>query len=115
MAVITCRWETHAPAAHALPAPEVVAAAAQACLQGWVQRVTGSFFGRTPGGTWLLWVPVYALAEETVQALGAMLHATSKAAAPGAGRWVLHVIGPLQPGTPDQVQRQLAQAGWPVS
>jgi hypothetical protein len=115
VAVITCRWEAHALAAHPLQVPELVAASAQACLQGWVQRVTGSFFGRTPGGTWLLLVPVYALAEETEQALDALLHATTKATAPGAGRWVLRVIGPVQPGTPDQVQRQLAQAGWPVS
>jgi len=85
-------------------------------LQAWSQRVPGSFCGRTPLGTGLLMVPAWSQARPTARALQAFLDSASRAlgAGPGSGSWVLHVIGPLAPGTPAQVQRQLAQAGWPV-
>ena len=115
VAVIICRWQADKPAVGVQPVPELVVAAAQACLQGWSHRVTGSCCGMTQQAVGLLLVPVYGLAAETAQSLGGLLNATAHAAVLGAGHWVLQVVGPLEPGPPDQVRRQLAQAGWSIN
>lgn len=117
VAVITCCWRGRAPAPGAASAspPEWVTACLRACLQGWAQRVPGSFCGQTAQGMGLLLVPAYALARETAQALGALLDSTARAAGAFDGGWEVGVIGPLSHGSADQVSRQLAQAGWPLS
>jgi len=95
--------------------PELVAASLDACLQAWAQRVPGSFCGHTAQGVGLLLVPAYALAQETAQALGALLNSTARAAGAFDGDWDLRIIGPLEHGSADHVDRQLSQAGWPPS
>lgn len=114
VAVIICTWMAgRARATHQAP-PELVAAAARACLQGWAQQVPGSFSGCAEGGVGLLLVPAYGAAHETAQALQALLDATARAAGVLEGSWRLRLIGPLRPGTPDEVQAQLLEAGWPL-
>lgn len=115
VSVILCCWRAGQPGPDVHRVPELVLACAQACLQGWAQRVTGSCCGMTPQGQGLLLVPVPTLAAQTAQALGALLNAASQAVLPGAGDWQLRIIGPLQPGLPEAVQRQLSQADWPFN
>ena len=117
MAVITCSWRRGTQSADAASplVPELVAATAQACLQAWAQRVPGSFCGQTAQGVGLLLVPAYALAQETAQALCALLNSTARAAGAFDGDWVVRVIGPLAYGSADDVGRQLVQAGWALS
>ena len=115
VAVIICRWQADKPTAGVWRVPELVVAAAQSCLQGWSQRVTGSCAGLTQQGVGLLLVPVFGLAAETAQALSSLMNATSHAAVVGDGHWVLQVMGPFEPGPPDHVRRQLALAGWCIN
>ena len=117
MAVITCAWLQGQVSQGERPASELAVWLSLSCLQGWAQRVPGSFSGQTQAGTGLLLVPVYSEAQETVLALRSFLDSAVRALGvpSSAGGWVWRVIGPLAPGTDSQVQQQLAQAGRPVS
>ena len=86
-------------------------------LQAWAQRVPGSFSGQTESGAGLLLVPVYSEVPETIRALQRFLDSALRTlgVASTAGSWAWRVIGPLSPGNASHVQKQLAQAGWPVS
>ena len=89
---------------------------ARSLLQDWARQVPGSLVGETTGGTLLLLVPASSQAQDTRQALCAVLDRAVQAFGLGsAGGWALKVIGPLRPGTPAEVAQHLAQAGWPVS
>jgi hypothetical protein len=100
-----------------LPPPPLARWLISSGLEHWAQQVPGSFSGMTPQGQGLLLVPIYAQAPDTVEALQAFFSSAVRAlgVGVGVGRWDLRVIGPLVPGPACQVQRQLAQGGWPVS
>lgn len=116
-AVITCAWQPDEGSQGQGLARELAHWLVLSCVQGWAQQVPGSFAGQTHAGAGLLLVPVYAQAQETVQALQSFMDGAVRAmGVPArAGGWVFRVIGPLAPGNESQVQGQLARAGWPVS
>lgn len=117
MAVICCKWQPSRDVAGLALSSDLTGLLARSALQDWARQVPASFLGQTPSGTVLLMVPAYSQARATVQALQDFLQVATRALGvdAAAGVWHLRILGPFRSGTPSEVARELAQAGWPLS